>query len=75
MNRRSLLTSPLSPHTPPSTIGALGPLFTAVYPEEFTRTAALLVEHGVDLKTVPTKELQKAEAGVTCRCIAWNSPA
>lgn len=63
----------VDPHEP-AAANALLLAGRVLYPEEFTRTADLLAEHGVDLKTVPTKELQKAEAGVTCRCIAWNSP-
>jgi dimethylargininase len=43
-----------------------------IYPEEFPRTAALLAEHA-NLHLVPTRELQKAEAGVTCRALLWRS--
>jgi len=57
----------------PAAANALMLAGSVVYPEEFPRTAARLAERGLDLKTVPTRELQKAEAGVTCRCLAWEA--
>jgi dimethylargininase len=44
-----------------------------IYPEEFPRTAERLEAHAT-LHLVPTQELQKAEAGVTCRSVSWSSP-
>ena len=45
-----------------------------IYPEEFPRTAERLTARGLTLRTIPTVEFQKAEAGVTCRCIHWSTP-
>ena len=56
----------------PSAANALLLAGGVVYPEEFPRTAALLSERDIDVRTVPTRELQKAEAGVTCRCVCWE---
>jgi len=58
----------------PAAANALAIGAGVVYPEEFPRTADLLANKGLSLKTVPTVELQKAEAGVTCRCIHWSTP-
>ncbi len=57
----------------PAAANALMLAESVVYPEEFPRTASLLVDRNIDLKTIPTRELQKAEAGVTCRSVHWNS--
>jgi len=46
-----------------------------VYPEEFPHTAELISARDLTLRTVPTVELQKAEAGVTCRCVHWKTPS
>ena len=56
----------------PAAANALMIAGSVVYPEEFPRTASLLVDRNIDLKTVPTRELQKAEAGVTCRSVHWR---
>ena len=56
----------------PAAANALMLAESVVYPEEFPRTASLLVDRNIDLKTVPTRELQKAEAGVTCRSVHWR---
>jgi hypothetical protein len=44
-----------------------------IYPEEFPLTARRIEAHA-SLHLVPTRELQKAEAGVTCRAVSWLSP-
>ena len=56
----------------PAAANALMIAGSVVYPEEFPRTASLLADRNIDLKTVPTRELQKAEAGVTCRSVHWR---
>ena len=43
---------------------------SVIYPEEFPLTAERIRAHA-DLRLVPTRELQKAEAGVTCRAVSW----
>jgi len=57
----------------PAAANALSLRGSVIYPEEFPRTADRLVAKGLSLKTVPTIELQKAEAGVTCRSLLWGS--
>ena len=57
----------------PAAANALMLAGSVIYPQEFPYTAARLAERGLDLRTVPTRELQKAEAGVTCRCVAWEA--
>lgn len=42
-----------------------------IYPEEFPLTAQRIEAHA-NLHLVPTRELQKAEAGVTCRAVLWQ---
>lgn len=59
----------------PAAANALSIGGLVIYPEEFPRTAELLVSRGLTLRTVPTVELQKAEAGVTCRCVHWKAPS
>jgi dimethylargininase len=56
----------------PAAANALLIAGSVIYPEEFPRTAARLAERDVDIRTVPTRELQRAEAGVTCRCVYWE---
>jgi len=56
----------------PSAANALMIAGSVIFPEEFPKTATRLSERDIELKTVPTKELQKAEAGVTCRCVYWE---
>jgi dimethylargininase len=57
----------------PASANALAIGDTLIYPAEFPRTADLLRARGLSLRIVPTAELQKAEAGVTCRCVAWKA--
>ena len=56
----------------PAAANALMIAGSVIYPEEFPRTGARLADRGIDLRTVPTRELQKAEAGVTCRSVHWR---
>jgi len=57
----------------PAAANALSIAGSVIYPQEFPRTAELLLSRGLTLRTVPTAELQKAEAGVTCRCVHWKA--
>lgn len=59
--------------TEPAAANALAIGGKLIYPEEFPRTAELLAARGLTLHTVPTHELQKAEAGVTCRSVHWTT--
>ena len=56
----------------PQAANALMIADSVIYPEEFPRTADRLAGRDLDLRTVPTTELQKAEAGVTCRSVHWR---
>jgi len=46
---------------------------TIVFPSGFPRTRLLLQERGFQIRTVDVSELQKAEAGVTCMSIIFES--
>jgi dimethylargininase len=47
---------------------------TVIIPESFPRTKALLEARGFQVEAVDVSELQKAEGGVTCTSIIFNSP-
>jgi dimethylargininase len=44
-----------------------------IHAEEFPRTNDLLAAHGIEVATVPASELAKAEGGVTCCSIIFES--
>ena len=44
-----------------------------ILPASFPKTKALLARHGFRLRTVDISELQKAEAGVTCSSLIFNT--
>ncbi len=46
---------------------------TTLLPANFPRTRALLERRGFNARTLDTSELQKAEAGVTCQSILFES--
>ncbi|MEO0248797.1 MAG: dimethylargininase [candidate division WOR-3 bacterium] len=48
---------------------------TVVFPSGFPQTRRLLEERGFHVRTVDVSELQKAEAGVTCMSIIFESTA
>jgi dimethylargininase len=48
---------------------------TIVLPSSFAKTKRLLEGHGFDVRSVDVSELQKAEAGVTCCSVIFNSEA
>ena len=57
----------------PRAAGALLIADTVVYPERFERTLAKLVRAGIRTVTVRLSELGKAEAGVTCCSLVFDS--
>lgn len=48
---------------------------TIVLPSSFPKTKRLLEGRGFDVRSVDVSELQKAEAGVTCCSVIFNSEA
>jgi dimethylargininase len=46
---------------------------TVVYPAAFPRTRKRLEEHGLRVKVLDVSELAKAEGGVTCCCVLFES--
>jgi dimethylargininase len=45
-----------------------------IYPEHFPSTAARLAGRGLEVVSVPSDELAKAEGGVTCCCLLFGAP-
>jgi dimethylargininase len=57
----------------PSAANALRIGNRLIYPEAFTRTRRLLERHGLYVRAVDVSELAKAEGGVTCCSLVFNS--
>ncbi|HEX6819058.1 MAG TPA: N(G),N(G)-dimethylarginine dimethylaminohydrolase [Ktedonobacterales bacterium] len=61
------------PHDEPYAANTLTIGETTLLPANFPRTRALLERHGFSVRTLDTSEMQKAEAGVTCQSIPFDS--
>lgn len=58
----------------PGAANALRAGGAVVYPDHYPSTAGRLARHGIQVVTVPSDELAKAEGGVTCCSLVFRAP-
>jgi len=63
------------PHDEPAAANALLLNEVVIMPASFPKTRALLAARGFQVRTIDVSELQKAEAGVTCCSLIFESQA
>jgi dimethylargininase len=61
------------PEEEPAAANALLLNDVVIMPASFPRTRVLLEERGFRVRTIDVSELQKAEAGVTCTSLIFNT--
>jgi dimethylargininase len=61
------------PHEEPAAANALLINDVVIIPDSFPKTRALLQERGFHIRAIDLSELEKAEAGVTCRTVIFRS--